>query len=171
MNPRIEEQKIITITYELREGGRDGALLERMDARYPFIFLFGRGKLLKSFEENLRGLKMDDSFDFTLSVEEGYGKTNPLNILKIKLEDFKRSSNTPDDYIRVGNLVKVTDDGGLRHNGKILEIAADYVKIDFNHAMADKSLHFKGNVLHIREATIDELIRGHYIEKDGVRRF
>lgn len=166
----IEEQTIVTLTYELKESDKTGETLEIMDARYPFIFLFGTGKLLKSFEANLRGLKQDDSFEFILKAEDAYGKSNPLNILKIEVADFKRSSNTPDDYIEVGNLVNVTDDGGLRHNGKILEITEEYVKIDFNHAMVDKDLHFKGNILHIRPATMDELIRGHYIKKDGVRR-
>jgi len=56
MKLKIEEHHIITLTYELREGSAEGELLERMDARYPFIFLFGTGKLLKSFEDNLYGL-------------------------------------------------------------------------------------------------------------------
>jgi len=170
MENRIDDQQIVTLTYELREGNAQGKLLERMDARYPLIFLFGSGKMLKSFEANLKGLRMDDSFDFILPCEAAYGKSNPLNILKIDLEDFNLCRNTPDSYIKVGNLVNVTDDGGLRHNGKILDITAEYVKIDFNHAMTNKDLHFKGNVLHIRAATLDELVRGHYIEAAGLRR-
>jgi len=42
--------------------------------------------------------------------------------------------------------------------------------MDFNHAMVDKKLHFKGNVLAIRPATLEELIKGYYIPKSGVRR-
>jgi len=56
---KIEQQQIATIVYELREENAQGELLERMDSRHPFTFLFGTGKLLKSFEANLYGLTID----------------------------------------------------------------------------------------------------------------
>lgn len=170
MKPIIKEQQVITLVYELREGDANGALLERMDSRYPFTFLFGNGKLLKSFESNLQGLSVDDGFDFILSVEEAYGKSNPLNILKIAVDDFKRASDIPDDYIEIGHLVHLVDDGGLDHNGKIIDITDEYIQVDFNHAMVDKSLHFKGNVLAIRPATLEELIKGYYLPESGIRK-
>ena len=166
----IEENRIITLTYELRDGGIDGELMERMDARYPFIFLFGTGKLLKSFEENLRGLSSDDSFEFILSAEEAYGRWNALNVLKIPRADFNRASDVPDDYIKLENRVNLTDDEGLRHNGKIIGITDTEIEVDFNHIMVDKDLHFKGAVLTIREASVNELVEQHYIEEDGVRK-
>ncbi|MEL6922633.1 MAG: hypothetical protein AAFO94_01210 [Bacteroidota bacterium] len=167
---QVEENKIITITYELRDGSANGELLERMDARYPFIFLFGTGKLLASFETQLRGLQEDSSFEFVLKAAEAYGRSNALNILKIEVDNFHRASDVPDHYIKEGNMVNLTDDEGLRHNGKILSITDEYIEVDFNHAMVDKDLHFKGAILNIREASLDELIKGHYIEEDGVRR-
>lgn len=170
MNLKIEKHRIVALAYELRDGNAQGELLERMDARYPFIFMFGTGKLLKSFEAHIAGLGTDDSFEFILKAETAYGRKNALNILKLPIEDFKRASNLPDDYIEVGNLVNVTDDGNLKHNGKILEVTDDYVEVDFNHAMVDKDLHFKGVVLHIREATLEELVQKHFIQAGGVRR-
>ncbi len=166
----IQEHHIITLTYELREGNAEGELLERMDSRYPFIFLFGTGKLLKSFEDNLYGLGADDAFEFILKTEEAYGRSNALNILNIDVNDFKRASDIPNDYIEIGNMVNLTDDEGLSHNGKILEINNDHIRVDFNHAMVDKDLHFKGAVLAIRKATMDELIKGHYLESDDIHR-
>ena len=170
MKPVIEEQQIVTIVYELRDGNADGELLERMDSRYPFTFLFGNGKLLKSFEENLRGLSVDDGFEFILTVDEAYGKNNALNILKIEKRDFHRASDVPEDYIEIGNLVNLMDDDGLNHNGKIIDITDTYIQVDFNHAMVDKELHFKGNVIAIRPATLEELIKGYYLPENGIRR-
>ncbi len=170
MKMTIQEHHIITLTYELREGNAEGELLERMDSRYPFIFLFGTGKLLKSFEDNLYGLGADDAFEFILKTEEAYGRSNALNILNIDVNDFKRASDIPNDYIEIGNMVNLTDDEGLSHNGKILEINNDHIRVDFNHAMVDKDLHFKGAVLAIRKATMDELIKGHYLESDDIHR-
>ena len=170
MKLKIEEHHVITLTYELRDGKSDGELLERMDARYPFIFLFGTGKLLKSFEDHLYGLGADDSFEFILKSNEAYGHHNALNVLNIDKEDFKRASDIPDHYIEIGNMVNLTDDEGLSHNGKILEINKNTIRVDFNHAMVDKDLHFKGAVLAIRKATMEELIQKHYIPESGVRR-
>ena len=169
MKLTIEEHRVITLVYELREGGVDGELLERMDSRYPFTFLFGTGKLLKSFEAQLHGLSADDRFDFVLKAEDAYGRSNALNIIKIDVADFKRASDVPDHYIQIGNLVNVTDDEGLCHNGKIIDIQPSYIQVDFNHAMVDKDLHFKGAILFIREATIEELIQKHYIPDYGIR--
>ena len=170
MKLTIEEHHVITLTYELREGNAQGELLEVMDARYPFIFLFGTGKLLKSFEKNLYGLSEDDAFEFVLKAEEAYGRSNALNILKIDVEDFKRASDIPDHYIQIDNMVNLTDDEGLCHNGKIIGITDSHIKVDFNHAMVDKDLHFKGAVLAIRKATMDELIKGHYLESNDIHR-
>lgn len=170
MKLKIEEHHVITLTYELRDGNAEGELLERMDSRYPFIFLFGTGKLLKSFEKHLYGLSTDDSFEFILKSDEAYGRHNALNVFNIEKENFKRASDIPDHYIEVGNLVNLTDDEGLSHNGKIIGINDDTIRVDFNHAMVDKDLHFKGAVLAIRKATMEELIKQHYIQEDGIRR-
>jgi len=170
MKLKIEEHHVITLTYELRDGKADGELLERMDARYPFIFLFGNGKLLKSFEDNLYGLSKDDSFEFILKADEAYGRHNALNVLNIEKENFKRASDVPENYIQIDNMVNLTDDEGLSHNGKIIAINEDTIRVDFNHAMVDKDLHFKGAVLAIRKATMEELIKKHYIAEDGIRR-
>lgn len=166
----IQEHHIITLTYELRNNNAHGELLERMDARYPFIFLFGTGKLLKSFEDNLYGLGSDDAFEFIIKAENAYGRSNALNILNIDINDFKRASDIPDNYIEIGNMVNLTDDEGLSHNGKIIEIKNDHIRVDFNHAMVNKDLHFKGAVLAIRKATMDELIKGHYLESNDIHR-
>ena len=73
----VEEQNIITLSYELRNGGPQGELLERMDANYPFKFYFGSGRLLPAFEKQLEGLEEGQPFQFTLPPEQGYGPADP----------------------------------------------------------------------------------------------
>ena len=58
----------------------------------------------------------------------------------------------------------------LKMNAGTFGIEAEQIEVDFNHAMVDKNLHFKGAVLAIREASLEELIQKHYIQEDGVRR-
>ena len=158
----IEENNVITLTYELRNGSATGKSLELMDARYPFIFLLGSKKLLPAFEDQLRGLNEGDSFEFTLTPEQAYGLRMLENVLELPKTSFDSGMLIEDNY------VMMTDDNtGEKFNGKVLSWTDELVKVDFNHAMAGRTLHFKGVVLTIRKATVDELIRGHYIADDG----
>lgn len=166
----IEEHQVVTLTYELREGNASGDLLERMDANYPFIFLFGTGKLLKAFEDQLFGLGEEDAFEFILSPKQAYGPVFSGNIVEVPMPSFEIDGEVPPNMLVEGSFIALTNDEGQTYNGKILSWNEQMVSVDFNHAMAGKTLHFKGAVLNIRPATVDELIRKHYIEDDGVRR-
>jgi FKBP-type peptidyl-prolyl cis-trans isomerase SlyD len=166
----VDEQHIITLTYEVREGGPGGPLIERMDAHYPFKFLFGTGNLLPGFSNRIAGLSERDTFAFTLPPDQAYGFVEEGNIAEVPLSVFQQNPDLHPDHLQEGTFITLTDDQGLPHNGRILGWNEQTVRVDFNHALAGKTLHFKGVVLHIRPATVEELIRGAYIEEDGVRR-
>lgn len=160
---QVEDHQVVTITYELRENDQAGELLERMDANYPFTFLFGTGALLPAFEANLEGLTERDSFEFTLKPKEAYGAVMQGNIIDVPRAVFQVDGAEPANLVVKDSFIKLTDDQGAMHHGKILDFNDLAVKVDFNHVMAGKTLHFKGAILHIRKATVDELIRKHHI--------
>ena len=166
----IEEHNVITIAYELRDGGPQGELMERMDVHWPFKFLFGTGKLLPAFEENLRGLSEEDTFEFILQPGEAYGLIQKGNVIDVPIKAFEVDGKIPPNLIVEESYVSLVDDTGESHKGKILSYTDTHVKVDFNHSMAGKQLHYKGVVLDIRKATIDELILKHYIQEDGIHR-
>ncbi len=162
----VEDQCIVTLSYDLREESAQGPLLERMDPNWPFKFYFGSGKLLPAFEQQLRGLEEGERFEFTLAPEDAYGPVEQGNIIDVPRTAF---AGLGENVLIAGNYVTLTDDLGEAHNGKILSWTEEQVKVDFNHEMAGKTLHFSGVVLNVREATVDEHIRKNYIEEDGVR--
>ncbi|RME96227.1 MAG: hypothetical protein D6772_12165 [Bacteroidetes bacterium] len=166
----IGPERVITLSYEVREDGPEGELIERMDNYYPFKFLFGTGKLLPAFEKHLLGLAEHSRFAFTLSPGEAYGKVEEGNIASIPLEVFKSSPQYRGITLYPGLFVSLTDDLGEVHHGKIIELSDKEARVDFNHALAGKTLFFSGVVLNIRPASADELIRQHFIEADGVHR-
>lgn len=165
---KIEENKIITIVYELHENSADGELMERVNANYPFTFMFGTGALLPAFEAQLEGLSEEGTFEFVLKAQEAYGCKEDGNIIDVPRIVFQVEGAEPPNLIVKDNFIALTDEGGMTHHGKILDFNAHKVKVDFNHVMAGKDLHFKGAVLNIREASVDELIKQHYIPKGGV---
>lgn len=165
---KVDQQRVISLTYELRDPDRNDELLERMDANYPFVFLFGTGKLLRAFEAHLQGLEAGDRFDFILTPEEAYGTIESQNIIQIDLKTLQLESTMTPASLEPGQYINLTDDQGTPHHGKILDRNEQSIQVDFNHAMAGKRLHFIGTVLHVRPASIDELVRQHYIQDDGI---
>lgn len=163
---QIDEHRIVTITYDLRDGSPEGSLLERMNALYPFIFYFGSGQLLPAFEEQLQGLSEGDGFSFILLPGEAYGPVRSDLIVDVPRPQIEALG---DHVLIKDNFVALTDDLGVQHNGKILSWDERNVQVDLNHAMAGKTLYFKGAVLNVREATLDELIRKSPILKDGFK--
>ncbi|MEM1325316.1 MAG: FKBP-type peptidyl-prolyl cis-trans isomerase [Bacteroidota bacterium] len=165
----IGENRVVTITYDLRENSAEGELLERMNANYPFTFLFGTGALLPAFEANLKGLTERDSFEFVLSPSEAYGAVEEANIVNVPRAVFQVEGAEPPNLVVQDNFVALTDDQGETHHGQIVDINDLMVKVNFNHVMAGKQLHFKGAILNIRPASVDEIIRQHHIPESGIK--
>ncbi len=167
----ISGRKVVTIRYDLHDGGPGGELLERMDVNYPFTFLFGNGNLLPAFEDELDGLPDRATFDFTLTPEKAYGPYRPDQVLRLHQSQFAdREGNLSEGILTAGNSVRLTANDGREHSGKVVRRDGEEVLVDFNHVMAGKALYFTGAVLHVRDATPDELARGHHLEDTGVRR-
>jgi len=167
----INHGKVVTIRYDLHEGGPGGELLERMDVNYPFTFLFGNGNLLPAFESELQDLPDRASFAFTLTPDNAYGPHRPDQILRLHQSQFAdRNGQLADGILTGGNSVRLTANDGREHSGVVVRRDGEEVLVDFNHVMAGKTLYFAGAVLHVRDATADEIVRGHHLEDTGVRR-
>lgn len=165
----VEENHIITMSYVLRDKDASGHIMEVMDIAYPFIFYYKSEGMLDRFQEHLRGLASGETFEFILSPEEAYGPHKNSSIATIPIERFVVDDEMADSIRDVGEYVAVTDEQGHTQNGKVVEKTATHLKVDLNHAMAGKSLHFKGRILNVRRASVDEVIQKRYIMPDGIR--
>lgn len=165
----IEENVIVTLSYELREKDASGQLMEVMDIAYPFIFFYKSPYILDAFQENLRGLQAGETFEFTLPSNQAYGDRKASEVASIPLERFVVDDEMAESIRDVGQYVAITDDQGHKHTGKIVEKTATHLKVDLNHAMAGKDLHFRGRVLQVRKASADEIVQKRYIMPDGIR--
>ena len=61
---KIEKNKFVTLSYELRTGSAEGEIVEKTDSAAPLRFLFGSGRMLEKFESGLEGL--ESGADFTI---------------------------------------------------------------------------------------------------------
>jgi FKBP-type peptidyl-prolyl cis-trans isomerase SlyD len=163
----IENNKVVSVNYKLSIKGTDEQV-EQTSKEHPFVFIFGTGSLLEDFENNLRGKKAGDTFDFFIEHSRGYGVRDEQHVVMISIEAFLNEDGKFDaENIKVGVTLPMVDNDGNRLYGQVLEITAEHVKMDFNHPLAGQDLHFKGEVLDIRAATPDELAHGHVHGEHG----
>lgn len=156
----IEQNHVVAISYTLKEKGSD-VIIEKVEATEPFIFLFGAGSLLEKFEENLKGKSMGDDFDFILVAAEGYGVLEAEAIVDVPIEVFMHEGKLMEDIVIPGKQVRLVDQQGNPLTGIVLERGLEKIKIDFNHPMAGKDLHFAGKVIEVRPASQEEIAHGH----------
>lgn len=157
----IEKNKVVSLTYELRDGTSGGDVIEQIQEAEPFTFLYGAGNLLEEFETNLKELNEGDNFEFTIESNNAYGPVNEQAILDVPKDIFMIEGELADDILFEGNTIPMQDRNGNPMEGRIVSIQEDKVKMDFNHPMAGHDLHFKGKILEIRDASPEEIDHGH----------
>lgn len=158
---KVGNQKVVSLTYELRQKDATGELIQKVEKDRPFVYLFGVGGLLPKFEESLSDLEAGNEFSFELSAKEGYGEHNAEAIVDLDKKIFEVDGKIDENLLQIGNQITMQDQNGNPLDGVVLEIGDDKVKMDFNHPLAGMDLHFSGTILEVREATAEELDHGH----------
>ncbi|MCP9767188.1 peptidylprolyl isomerase [Lacihabitans sp. LS3-19] len=168
---QVSDKKVVTITYELyiQSEDDDYEIVEVAGEDQPMVYLAGHSGLPQDFEVKMAGLKVGDDFDFELGPQEGFGEFSDEDIADFPLEMFKiEDGGIPEDLLEIGNFIPFTNDDGSKITGRVHEVEAETVRIDFNHPLAGKTLKFEGKVLEIREATQEEIDHGHVHGEGGV---
>ncbi len=160
----VDDFRIVSLSYEVREGSETGPLLERMDVLHQHHFMYGVGRMLPAWERHLYGRDAGSPFAFTLVPEEAYGNADPELIRSLPLGLFQdRDGNLQPELLQVGTYINVADESGRQRNGLVLDTDEETVRVDFNHALAGKTLHFSGVVQDVRQASVNELVKKHYL--------
>lgn len=146
----ISSNKFVSLTYDLTV---DGEIVDQATAERPLEFIYDAGFLLPSFEENIKGLKAGDDFDFKLDAENGYGRIIEEAVIDLPKSTFMVDGKIEDGMLVSGNRIPVMDNQGNQMVGLVTDVKDEYVVMDFNHPMAGKNLHFKGKIMEVREAT------------------
>jgi len=154
---KIEQNKVVALSYKLEA---DGDVIEVVTSEKPMEFLYGVGYLLPKFEDQIKDMKIGDTFDFVLSPTEAYGEIEEDAIIDMSKSVFEVDGKFDDEYIQVGQSVPMQDEEGGRLYGVVEEITDTTVKMNFNHPLAGSALHFSGAVVAVREATPEDLAGG-----------
>lgn len=155
---KVENGKMVSVTYELKYDDADAKLIEVCEKDHPLTFLFGAGRMLPHFEKNLEGKENGDLFDFVLTADEAYGQITEDAIVDVPIDVFKdENGKVNKELIAVGNAIPMMDAHGNRLHGVVVSSTDQAVKMDFNHPLAGADLHFKGKIIDVRNPKLEEL--------------
>lgn len=151
--------KYVTVAYELYTDNDKGIheLVEKAPIEHPFQFISGLGIALDSFESIILALAEGEAFDFVLKVDEAYGPYEQDHVIELPKETFAINGRFDKDMVYPGAVLPLVNADGMRFQGLVLELKDNTVIIDLNHPLAGKDLHFKGQVVTMRDATNEEI--------------
>lgn len=153
----VAKDKMVSVTYELKYDDTEAQLIEKVEKDNPLTFLYGAGRMLEHFEKNLAGKVQGDFFDFKLTSEEAYGPVTDQAIVDVPMHAFEVDGKVDEELVKMGNTIPMMDSYGNRLHGIVVEVSQDSVKMDFNHPLAGEDLHFKGQIIEVRDARPEEM--------------
>lgn len=139
----------------------DGEVFDYTEDEEAIEFLQGYENIIPGLEKELYGMKIGDKKQITVPVEEAYGEYDEEEI-----RDIPRTEFPADVPLAPGVELELTDNEGDMLYAKVVSLAKDTVKLDFNHPLAGKELQFYIEVVDLRPPTAEELEHGHVHDEE-----
>jgi FKBP-type peptidyl-prolyl cis-trans isomerase SlyD len=149
----VENDTVVTLDYTLTV---DGEVIDSSRGSEPIQFIQGQQQIIPGLEKQLYGMSLGESKEVVVSAGDAYGEIDPENFAMVPTDQFP--AEIP---LQPGVQLELTDDKGERLGATIMEIQGDQVRLDFNHPLAGKELHFAVEVVDLRAATEEEIEHGH----------
>jgi FKBP-type peptidyl-prolyl cis-trans isomerase SlyD len=158
-NIKVSDGMVVDLDYTLKV---DNEVVDTSEGRQPIKFIQGQGYIIEGLEKELYGMKAGEDKQVVIPPERGYGMVNEEAILDVPKDEF------PEEIpLQQGTELKVETQEGETMDARITSVAPDSVRLDFNHPLAGKELHFSVKVNEIREATAEEIAHGHVHGQGG----
>lgn len=149
----VGDGQVVSMEYTLRV---DGQVLDTSEGREPLQYLHGAGNIISGLESQMTGMAVGESRDVIVAARDGYGETNPQAFMDVTRQDFP-----PDIPLKVGLEMELSDRNGQPLYARVESMDGDMVRLNMNHPLAGKELHFNVKVVEVRAATEEEMLHGH----------
>jgi FKBP-type peptidyl-prolyl cis-trans isomerase SlyD len=143
---------VINIDYTLKINGK---VIDSSIGFEPLIYLHGHNNIIPGLERELLGMEVGESKNIIVLPQEAYGEFDPAAFSNVPLSKFDERDN-----IAIGSTIEMEDEDGVVMIAEVISIEDAMVKLDFNHPLAGKELHFDVTILALRAATDDEIKHG-----------
>lgn len=132
----------------------DGTLIDRTPRGKPWYYLHGSRECPQGLERALKSRKVGDSVQILLGPSETYGERHEDAVLK-----FDREVLPFEQEPRVGMILSIVDKRGETEL-RVVDVTEREVTVDANHPLAGRTLRFEVEVVVVRRASAEEILRG-----------
>lgn len=150
---RVARNKVVTIHYTLTDS--EGRTLDTSVGGDPMAYVHGVGALIPGLETALEGRSGGDSIKVSVGPEDGYGVRNELLVRDLPRTSFGKRK--PD----IGMQIRLENPGQEPRLAVVVDVKPDLVRVDGNHPLAGRMLHFDVQIISVRDATKDEIAHRH----------
>jgi FKBP-type peptidyl-prolyl cis-trans isomerase SlyD len=149
----IQDDQVVSLDYILTV---DGGVVDKSEENEPIQFIQGHGQIIPGLERQLYGMSIGESKKVVVAAAEGYGEPDSDAYAEVPRSEFP-----PHIPLENGVALQLRDQNGDVLDAYIVEVGSDTVRLNFNHPLAGKELHFQVTVVDLRDATDEELSHGH----------
>lgn len=150
---KIDDGQVVSMHYTLHV---DGRVVDSSEGGTPLQFIQGMGHIVPGLEHQLYEMKVGDSKEVTVAAKDGYGEVDTEAFMDVPREAFPE--NVP---VNEGTELELRDQSGHPVYARIEEVQDKNVRLNMNHPLAGKELHFAVKIADLRPATQDEISHGH----------
>jgi len=150
---KVENGQVVSMEYTLKV---DGVIADSSEGHEPLEFVHGAGNIIPGLEREMTGMALGDSKDVLVAAADGYGEEDENAFLDVPRDQFP--AEIP---MKVGTELQVKNQTGQPMFARIDKVGEQMVRLDLNHPLAGKDLHFTVKVVGLRDATTEEKDHGH----------
>ena len=156
----IQNNSAVSFHYKLTDD--DGISIDSSEGKEPLGYLHGAGNIIPGLEKALEGKTIGDSLTVAVTAAEGYGEVQKELIQEVPKEAFQGVDN-----IEVGMQFEAQTGQGGTVPVTVIAVTDEIVTVDGNHPLAGINLNFDVTIEEVREASEEELARGHLHDLDA----
>jgi len=151
---QIAKNTVVSMDYTLKDD--QGTVMDSSVGYEPLEYLQGYDNIIPGLERQLEGKSAGDKMTVTVKPEDGYGQYIQELIINVPKTSFQDM-----DDMAVGMQVEMMGAEDEPMVMTIKSINEEDVTLDGNHPLAGMSLNFDVEIINVREATAEEIERGH----------
>jgi len=151
---QVQSNKVVTIDYTLTDEG--GTVIDTSNGRGPLAYLHGKGNIIPGLERALDGKAVGEKVVVDVPPGDAYGSRDEALVQGVPRASFRGIPN-----IEKGMQFQAQAQSGPPRLVTVVDVQGDTVRVDANHPLAGKTLHFDVTIDGVRDATPEELQHGH----------
>ena len=150
---KVNDGQVVSMHYTLHV---DDQVADSSEGGEPLVFIQGQGHIIPGLEQALYDLKVGDTKQLVVAAADGYGEVDAEAFMQVPREAFP-----PDVPLKIGTEMELRDQSDHPVYARIEQISEKDIRLNMNHPLAGKELHFSVKIAGLRPATDEEISHGH----------